>query len=113
MRNAKVLLLAALTLSAVFLTRGYALGGSGWSDSTYTDNAGRQVVVVTSMVTHRITCTITWSGMEAGLPTTNVHGIAGIVIPAYPGFGGAIAGHWSTTPGISSFKYTVVCSGGS
>jgi hypothetical protein len=73
-----------------------------------------QIVQVTSMVTHRLTCTVTWQGTYIGAqvpggPKGNTSGTFTIVLPAYPGQGAAVVGS-KGAKNITNFTYQIVCS---
>lgn len=92
-----------------------AFAQNNWTHTNYWDqNSQTQVVQVTSMVTHKLTCTVTWRGtyigpQVPGAPTGSTGGTFTMVLPAYPGSGAAIVGRQGAKY-ITAFSYQIVCS---
>lgn len=106
-----VLLLAALSL----IICATASAVDNWTHTNYWDqNSQTQIVQVTSMVTHLLTCTVTWRGtyigpQVPGAPNGDTSGTFAMVLPAYPGHGAAIVGRQGAKY-ITNFSYQIVCS---
>lgn len=85
-----------------------------WTHRNYWDqNSQMQIVEVTSMVRHQLTCTVNWNGTYTGptgpgAPSGNTSGVFTIVLPGYPGNGAAIVGRQGAKY-ISNFQYSIVC----
>jgi hypothetical protein len=79
-----------------------------WTEQQFCD-AARSVctVEISSMVQAVLTCSVSWHGTST---TGNaVHGQLGLLIPAYPGFGGAIIGHKDVPNILGNFAHTTTC----
>jgi hypothetical protein len=89
--------------------------GDGWTSQSAWENRSQSTVIeVTSMNTHRLTCTATWQGTwvgpsGAGYPKDpNLRGTFTMQVPAYPGNGAAIvaqnSNHW-----VTNVRYQMLC----
>lgn len=89
--------------------------GADWtSQSTWDARSESTIIEVTSMNTHRLTCTVTWQGTwvgpsGAGYPKDpNLKGVFALQVPAYPGRGAGIvaqqSNHW-----VSNVTYQMIC----
>ncbi|CAG4886702.1 hypothetical protein LMG31841_00245 [Paraburkholderia saeva] len=68
-------------------------------------------VNIESVTPRVLNCTISWTAnqsyfFEAGNAT---NGNAGLLVPAYPGFGGAMNSHWESPKGLVNFNHTLLC----
>src|SRR5260370_24062495 len=104
--------LLATVLSLVICATAVA---DNWTSTAYWDEASQpQYVQVTSMVPHKLTCTVTWRGtyigpQAPGAPNGATGGTFTMVLPAYPGSGAAIVGRQGAKY-ITNFTYKIVCS---